>query len=106
MARRIGRAGTASARTTSPRQRPGIATHRCSTDGPPTEPISSRARVISEGVFGSGFAQPVAIAHAAGPISIGDSERRAVRVPRGHADGTACQMRQRRRQGTRSEKDE
>ena len=27
-------------------------------------------------------------AHVAGPISIGDSERRAVRVPWGHVDGT------------------
>ena len=54
--------------------RRGIATYRCPTDGPQTEPISSRARVISEGVFGTGFAQPVAIA-GGGPRRWPDLDR-------------------------------
>jgi hypothetical protein len=42
--------------------RTGIATYRCSTDWPPTEPSGAGARGNSEGEFGPGFAQPVAIA--------------------------------------------
>jgi hypothetical protein len=43
---------------------------------------------------------------AAGPTWIGISESRAVRAPRGHVDDAGCQERQRRRQGTPTEKGE
>jgi hypothetical protein len=49
---------------------------------------------------------PLVGALAAGPTWIGISECRAVRAPRGRADGARCQERQRRRQGTRTEKDQ
>jgi hypothetical protein len=42
--------------------RTGIATYRCSTDGPPIEPSGAGARSNSEGECSLGFAQPVAIA--------------------------------------------
>ena len=41
--------------------RTGIATYRCSTDGPPIEPSGAGARNNSEGECSPGFAQPVAI---------------------------------------------
>jgi hypothetical protein len=49
---------------------------------------------------------PLVDAQAAAPTWIGESERRAVHVPRGHVGGPPSQRRQRRRQETRSEKGE
>lgn len=46
---------------------------------------------------------PLVDAQAAGPTWFGDSERRAVHVPRGHVGDPPCQRRQRRRQGTLAE---
>ena len=75
----------------------------------PIEPFGGRRRDTSEGAFCPDSHNPWLLlmgAEAAGPIWIGDSGRRAVHVPRGHVGDTPSQKRQRRRQGTRTEKSE
>jgi hypothetical protein len=75
----------------------GIAPHNC-----PSAPLAnhSAAALVLIGKASSGpRVQPIQGHRRWAP-------GRTVRVPRGNADGTVCQMRQRRRQVTRSDKDE
>jgi hypothetical protein len=79
-----------------------------------TRPSASQANqlaasfvIIARAFSGPGLTNPWPLlvdAQAAGPTWIRDSERRAVHVPGAHVDGLSCQRRQRRRQGTHSEK--
>jgi hypothetical protein len=107
MAGGIGRAGTASSGTARKRHRAGIATTAARLMGLRPNQVAAALVLLARAYAAPGSYNPWPLlvgAHTASPISIGESERRAVRVPRGHVDSTTCQMRRRRRQGTRSEK--
>jgi hypothetical protein len=109
MAGGIGRAGSASAPTTSPRQRRASQPTAAGLMGLRLNQLAAALVIPARAYSAPGSHNPWPLlvgAHTVGPISIGDSERRDVRVPRSHMDGTACQMRHRCRLRTRSEKGE